>query len=203
MARLCIKFGMGDAKINLALARRTSLRPARRTACTVASQERLALSGCWPILLMMTEPQDLIEEHLQQARVMQVATVRGGRPWVCSVYFVADEQQRLYWLSWPSRRHSRDIAANDRVAVAIAVKTDKPVIGIQAEGRATVVTDSTEVQRVMQRYTEKYGEGSEFYNNFVAGKNLHELYRFTPETYVLFDELYFKDGAAVQKLSLS
>lgn len=148
----------------------------------------------------MEEAEQLLKEYLLRAQVMQVATTHGGRPWVCSVYFVADEQQRLYWLSWSSRRHSQDIAANNRVAAAIAAKTDKPVIGIQAEGHAAVVTDSEEVKRVMQRYAEKYNEGRDFYNNFAAGKNQHELYRLTPETLVLFDEVHFKGADARHEL---
>ncbi len=126
---------------------------------------------------------------------MQLATVRDNKPWICSVYYVADdEQQRLYWLSKPERRHSQEIAQNSQIAVAIAVKADKPVIGIQAEGKATEVKDAETVKAVMQRYIDKYGEGKDFYNNFVDGTNQHSLYCFTPERYVLFDEINYPGG---------
>lgn len=144
-------------------------------------------------------PASLLKRYLQEAKVMQLATVRSGRPWVCSVYFVA-EGKSLYWLSWPSRRHSRDIASDSQVAVAIAVKTDRPVIGIQAEGKAEQVASKEEVRRVMDKYVAKYNEGKKFYENFISGKNQHEMYRFTPENIVLFDEVNFEGAQARQEL---
>lgn len=147
----------------------------------------------------MPEMRDLVGEYLEHAKVMQLATVSGGRPWICSVYFVFDDKN-LYWLSWPSRRHSQEIAAHDRVAVAVAIKLDRPVIGIQAEGRGQMVSDPDEVKRVMRRYVDKYGEGQEFYGNFLNGKNQHEMYRFTPEKLVLLDEEHFKGAEARQEI---
>ncbi len=47
---------------------------------------------------------------------------------------------------------------------------------------------------VMQRYVDKYGEGRDFYDNFVSDTNQHVLYCFTPERYVLFDEVHFPGG---------
>lgn len=33
----------------------------------------------------------LFEEYVSQVRNMQLATVEDGVPWICTVYFVADE----------------------------------------------------------------------------------------------------------------
>jgi uncharacterized protein YhbP (UPF0306 family) len=138
------------------------------------------------------EAETLIKEYLPTGKTMQIATVQDGRPWICTVYYVADELQRLYWLSLPSRKHSRQLANDDKAAIAIAIKADKPVIGIQAEGCAEPVQEPGEVKHVMQLYAKKYdGAGLEFYDNFVEGTNQHVLYRFTPSLYVLFDEVTF------------
>lgn len=127
--------------------------------------------------------------------MMQIATVSGDQPWICTVYFVEDENLNLYWLSLPSRRHSQEIAKHKKIAIAIPIKFDKnPIIGIQAEGRAEVVTDSKQVARIMKSYTERYNAGKEFYDNFVAGKNKHLLYQFKPENFVLFDEVRFPNN---------
>jgi len=143
----------------------------------------------------MMEVAELIKKYLRQARMMQVATVDDGQPWVCTVYFVADGQQNLYWLSTPARRHSQEIVKNHKVAVTIPVKFDtQPVIGIQAAGVAEMVKDADTVKKVMEVYVKKYGNGKDFYNNFVAGKNEHTLYKFTPTSYALFDEVNFPDG---------
>lgn len=128
---------------------------------------------------------------------MQIATVQDGCPWICTVYFVPDESGDLYWLSLPERRHSQEIDEDNHVAVAIAIKHDQPVVGIQAEGTAFVIDDPAIIKPVLNTYVEKYGSGKEFYDNFIAGKNQHKLYRFTPERSVLFDEVHFPGGQGI------
>lgn len=142
----------------------------------------------------MNETEKLIRQYLAQGKMMQIATVAGDQPWICTVYYVEDEQANLYWLSLPDRRHSREIAQHPRVAVAVPIKFDKPVIGLQAEGRAEKVEDPEVIQRVMQGYADRYNAGKQFYDNFVAGKNQHALYRFAPDQISLFDEQTFGDG---------
>jgi len=137
----------------------------------------------------------LVKRYLARGRMMQIATVDGDQPWVCTVYYVEDENQNLYWLSLPSRRHSREIAKHNKVAVALPIKFDKnPVIGLQAEGAASEVTDPPEVAKAMKAYVKKYAIGQKFYDNFMAGHNHHRLYKFTPSQYFLFDETNFSDG---------
>ena len=85
-------------------------------------------------------PRELISKYLAEAKTMQLATVRDGRPWICNLHFVADKKGNIYWLSLPTRRHSEDIAGNKNVAISIAIKTSMPVVGIQAEGTAEVIT---------------------------------------------------------------
>ena len=138
------------------------------------------------------EIEQLVKDYLPNGRTMQIATVHDNQPWICTVYYVADELQRLYWLSLPSRKHSKQLARHARAAIAIAIKTDKPVIGIQSEGCAEPVEEPGEARHVMQLYAGKYdGAGKDFYNAFVEGTNEHVLYRFTPDAFVLFDEVTF------------
>jgi uncharacterized protein YhbP (UPF0306 family) len=118
---------------------------------------------------------------------MQIATVSGGKPWICTVYYVL-RNKNFYWLSFPERRHSKEIADDAHVAIAVAVKQNKPVIGIQAEGTARMVQDQAEVAAVLSLYVEKYGQGKEFVQRFIAGENQHSLYCMTPTKVMLFDE---------------
>jgi hypothetical protein len=46
----------------------------------------------------------------------------------------------------------------------------------------------------MHTYVRKHGKGQEFYDNIVTGTNKHALYRFTPNNYVLFDEVNLPGG---------
>lgn len=134
------------------------------------------------------------DEFLALSSVMQLATSHDNKPWISTVYYVADTERNIYWLSLPERRHSQEITLNTNVAVAIAIKQDLPVIGIQAEGTVTIVEDAALVESVLATYTAKYdGAGKEFHTRFAEGKNKHQLYKLTPNQLVLFDEVHFKD----------
>ncbi len=140
-------------------------------------------------------PKEHIKKAVDEGKLMQLATVEGGRPWVCTVYYVGDEDYNLYWLSLPDRRHSLELERDPHAAITIVVKHDKPVIGVQAEGTVDTVNDPELVKKIMQSYVDKYSAGKDFYDNFVAGRMLHRLYRFTPSRYSLFDEVNFKDSS--------
>lgn len=135
----------------------------------------------------------LLKKYLREARLMQLATVSEGKPWLSTVYFVADGDMNIYWLSLPGRRHSQELAKNPVAAIAIAVKDDKPVIGIQAQGEVELVKDASVVEEVMGPYIEKYRTGNDFLELFVARNNQHEMYRFSARNIILFDEVDFPD----------
>ena len=119
---------------------------------------------------------------------MQVATVAYKKPWICNVFFVVDEEDNFYWLSYPDRRHSLEIKKNQHTAIAIVIKKSLPVIGLQAEGTSEIVEDEPTVKFILEKYIEKYGEGKSFYDNFLQKKNKHFLYKFTPEKLIYLDE---------------
>lgn len=150
----------------------------------------------------MKQLRQQIYAYLEQGKLAQLATARDDRPWVCTVYYVVDEYFDIYWLSYPTRRHSQDVAANSRVALTVAIKPDLPVIGVQMEGEAGEVTDPAAAEAVMQRYVDKYDEGKQFLANIRRGTNKHRLYRLRPERIVLFDEMNFgSDNPQELKLS--
>lgn len=136
-------------------------------------------------------PAELLDTYLGQGQAMQLATIRGDQPWICTVHFVSDDAHNLYWLSLPSRRHSQEAEAHTKAAAAIAVKTDNPVIGVQIEGEVSAVRDLATVQKVMSKYVAKYGKGTQFAELFAAGTNEHTMYRLTPKSVVIFDEVNF------------
>lgn len=143
------------------------------------------------------EVADLVKKYLAEAKMMQVATIDGDQPWICTVYFVTDENQNLYWISIPERRHSQEISKHRKVATTIAVtkKLGDPVIGLQLEGDAAEIKDTSVIIKAMRLYTDKFSSGEEFYNDFIAGKNSHKLYCIKPRLIVLFDEKNFPDDS--------
>lgn len=124
---------------------------------------------------------------INQARVMQLATSRDGQPWICTVYFIVNGGN-FYWLSFPDRRHSKELADNAKAAVAIALHQEAPVVGVQAEGSVRAVQNLSEAARVLALYVRKYGKGKDFIELLKRGKNRHELYCLVPGSVMLFDE---------------
>lgn len=110
---------------------------------------------------------------------MQLATVAmsTGQPWTCTVYFIVYNGS-FYWLSYPERRHSREIADHPKVAIAIV-----------------------EATQVLARYVKKYGSGQKFIELLRRGSNHHTLYKVTPRQVMLFDETQ-KERPAYHKIKL-
>lgn len=143
-----------------------------------------------------------IELNVSKAKVMQLATSVDDQPWACTVYFVADNQLNLYWLSFPERRHSKELAQNTKAAITMPLKTDVPVIGVSAEGRVAIVEDIDRAKQMIELYVAKYNTGNSFYENLLKGTNKHVMYQFSPQRYVLFDECNFSGELARQELEL-
>jgi uncharacterized protein YhbP (UPF0306 family) len=143
----------------------------------------------------MKDIQSLLRDYLQKPDVMQLATVRDGQPWACTVHFYADENLHLYWMSTPERRHSAEIKDDPRVAVAIAIRAqrDLPPIGVQLEGDAERIEDEAEMKRVIPLYAEKFGRSPTLLEETLSGQNKNRLYRLKPRLYVVFDPGTFPD----------
>lgn len=126
-------------------------------------------------------------ETINRARVMQLATSRGGQPWICTVYFVVNGG-KFYWLSFPERRHSQELEENAKAAVAVVLKQDLPVVGVQAEGTVCVIRDVETAAPILDQYVQKYGSGQAFIERLKEGANKHDLYCLEPSYVALFDE---------------
>ncbi|NUR29327.1 MAG: pyridoxamine 5'-phosphate oxidase family protein [Catenulispora sp.] len=66
-----------------------------------------------------------------------------GRPWVTPVFYAADGEHRIVWVSAPESRHSRNIAARPDVAITV-FDSHAPIGGAEAlylEGTAALVAD--------------------------------------------------------------
>jgi uncharacterized protein YhbP (UPF0306 family) len=83
-----------------------------------------------------------IDEVLGRQATVTLATVGAdGRPWAATVFFATDAALNLYFVTDPRTRHGRDLVAGGPVAGAIQpdVHTWDDVLGVQLEGRATVL----------------------------------------------------------------
>lgn len=144
------------------------------------------------------EVEQLIRKHLKTGHMMQVASVSGDQPWICTVYYVADpETLNLYWVSVPGRRHSQEIEAHGKVAAAIPIVfvQGEKVVGIQVEGDAALVTDPGELRTAAQLYHDRFQHDDDFVEEIMAGERQHKFYRIKPRLFVLFDEQQYATQA--------
>ena len=77
-----------------------------------------------------------VAAFLAAHQVMTLATQDAGGPWAAAVFYACDGLDLLF-LSSPSTRHARALAADARAAVTIQ-RDDAPwseITGVQAEGR--------------------------------------------------------------------
>lgn len=143
---------------------------------------------------------DLIKEYLDSKKDMQLATVANGRPWICTVYFVYDDDFNLYWTSERSRQHSMEIINDPKAAVTV-VKDNKHKQALQITGNAYEVADE-ELQRVHDLYQARYGakdyDLEEIKKHNPEGRS---YWVFKPTEISLWDEVNFPD-APKQKYTL-
>jgi nitroimidazol reductase NimA-like FMN-containing flavoprotein (pyridoxamine 5'-phosphate oxidase superfamily) len=75
---------------------------------------------------------DTVPRLLADHKYLVLATADGGgRPWATPVFFAADGEHRILWVSAPDSRHSRNIAARPDVAITI-FDSHAPVGGAEA-----------------------------------------------------------------------
>lgn len=136
----------------------------------------------------------LIQDFLEKARIMQVATSRDNQPWACTVHFAYDEDMHLYWISTPERRHSKDLETNDKVAgtVVLPLVPGEPVRGIQFQGIAKRL-EAEELKRGLTVIAARSGMKEERQQKIIDGTDGHTVYEITPTLFVLFDALNFPD----------
>lgn len=79
-------------------------------------------------------------------------------PHAANVQYVHDEAFRLFWVSSPATRHSRNLDADPRAAITVYAHNDRPeqIHGVQMRGIVRPVTDPTRWQAIYERYTAKF-----------------------------------------------
>ncbi|MCA9332736.1 pyridoxamine 5'-phosphate oxidase family protein [Candidatus Saccharibacteria bacterium] len=135
---------------------------------------------------------ELAKEYFKSVNDMQLATVSNGKPWVCTVYFVADDENNLYWTSGRDRQHSLEILSDSSAAVTV-VKDREKKQAIQLAGIAEEVNDK-DLERVHNLYQSKFGQKDYDLEEMKEHKPSGRAYWvFTPETIMFWDEVNFPE----------
>src|SRR5688572_23882133 len=81
---------------------------------------------------MAPELADIARSVIDANRYMALGTAdESGHPWVTPVWFASEDYRSFHWVSSPDAKHSRNLAAEPRVAIAI-FDSSVPVGGAQA-----------------------------------------------------------------------
>lgn len=141
----------------------------------------------------MSELRTKVLDYLKAHHSLTVASCGAEGVWGAAVFYVNDGF-RLYFLSAPTTRHSRNIARDARVAVTIQDDCAdwRQIKGIQAEGQAVEVGGAEE-SRARELYGAKFpvvGKLAQAPAVIVKALTKVRWYRFEPE------RLYFIDNSA-------
>lgn len=140
---------------------------------------------------------ELIQDYLQEAKLMQLATVVDNKPWASSLWFAADNDLNIYWISSTTRRHSAEVLKNRKVAAAICLpQTPKDIPrGLQLEGTAELLTDKKSITKAIFLFARRIFTIAQIKQFMKNKEKPHRFYRIKPTQFVLFDALNFPDNS--------
>lgn len=135
----------------------------------------------------------LITEYLAEGKVMQLATVNNGQPWICTVNYVYDDKFNVYWMSLKTRRHSQELRNHSQAAGAIVkdpnVKRCLHFTGIAKE------LSGADLEIAHKLYSEIYGDKPQRLAEAQSpDPDTRTYYVLEPNYIVLFDEVNFPDN---------
>jgi len=139
----------------------------------------------------MSDVKNDIKNYLDEARMMQLATVRDNKPWVCNVWTAVDKDLTIYWISATTRRHSQEIKDNQHVAAAFCLVNEPKQTAkgaLQLEGTAHEVTNPLEIAKALKLYVARGIFTSDQVKKFMKSLDMpHKFYKLAPTRIVLFD----------------
>ena len=110
----------------------------------------------------------------EQSTLALATTGPDGEPHIAPLFYLADDEFRLYWFSSPESVHSRNLEHDPRAAVTVWAATFawQEIRGVQMRGTVRVVEDDA----VKRAYVERFGLGNQFEKALAANR----LYCFEP-----------------------
>jgi uncharacterized protein YhbP (UPF0306 family) len=129
-----------------------------------------------------------IQELLATVSTMTLATTDlAGNPHAAPVYFVADDEMRLYLFSEMNSQHSQHIVQNPKVAAAIYPECEgwRDIKGLQLRGEMRLVESSKVWDSAWERYQVKFP----FVRTLKVVVAQNQLYVFIPSWVRLVDNV--------------
>ena len=133
----------------------------------------------------MSSEKSLILNLLSVSTMTLATTGSSGETHAAPVYFVADEELKLYFFSAPDSQHGQDITHNPFAAVAFYPECQgwEDIRGLQMRGEVRVVEPGPQWEAAWERYAAKFPFASQLKD--IVAQNM--LYVFLPDWIRLVD----------------
>ena len=144
---------------------------------------------------MNLDIEKVVREYIDKSLHMSLATVSDGKPWVCEVHFVYDNDLNLYWRSLASRRHSQEIAKNPNVAGNIVRQhlLEESPHAIYFEGMAELVLGNDEQQAISPLFHKRL-DADESILQDAKKDDGHKFYKITVANWYAFGKFGLDKG---------
>lgn len=135
----------------------------------------------------MINLEEIVREYIDKTVHMSLGTSSDGKPWVCEVHFVYDENLNLYFRSLKSRRHSLEIAVNPNVAGNIVKQhsVEEYPHAIYFEGEAKLVDNANERSALFPLFQKRL-HATEAILKDAAQEDGHHFYKITVKNWYAF-----------------
>lgn len=107
----------------------------------------------------VSETREKIAALLKEQSTLALSTVDpAGQGCVAPLFYIADEQYSLYWISSESSQHSRNLKLHPNAAVTVFANTEKwqEIRGVQMRGAVMVITDKKQRSELINKYCERF-----------------------------------------------
>ena len=108
---------------------------------------------------------DSIAALLHSQSTLALATTdENAQPCLAPLFYIADPELNLYWLSSPSSQHSRNLARDSAASAAVFRHTQNwnEICGVQMRGKVDLIDDPQRRRALVKTYCERFALGSVF-----------------------------------------
>jgi uncharacterized protein YhbP (UPF0306 family) len=112
-------------------------------------------------------------------------TGEDGQPSVAPLFYIADQELTIYWLSSAGSLHSRNLFRTPRAAATVYRRAEswKEICGVQMRGSVAAITDPERRSALLKMYCERFKLGA----IFRVAIRRSTLYAFEPDFFRTID----------------
>jgi uncharacterized protein YhbP (UPF0306 family) len=108
---------------------------------------------------------EMVAALLGAETTLSLATIgEDGQACVAPLFYMADEELKLYWLSSPGSEHSLNLERSCRAAATVyrSVENWRQIRGVQIRGEVSLVADAKRRAEIIEAYRRRFKIGRVF-----------------------------------------